>query len=458
MTARLSIVVPSHLFRHMASLPASWFEARSSADIINRLDSANAIQRTLTTSVIGAVVDGVVVIIASVVMVSYDFALAAIVFVAFLACGSVRLLWYNVYRQMSAGALVQAARIQETLWETMRGIATIKQFNGEDRRREKYLALISRMVRLQNGIATTVTGFSFVNDLVFTAERVAILYLGAGAVMANGFSVGMLVAFLSFRENFVGKASKLIDAIIEFRMLGIHLDRLSDILLTSPQNQHKLPFSGDRVIRGLIEAHQISYRYGESDAAVLQDFSMRVSPGEIVAISGRSGTGKSTLLKILAGQIEPCDGRVLIDGVPMNSIALERFREAIILVRQDDTLFAGTITENIAFIQEQPDHQRVMQCAMKVGIHDEIQKMPMGYNTLLGSWGAGLSGGQSQRLILARALYRRPSILLLDEATSHLDLHNDLLIAKTLRELNITQVIVAHRPGTIAHADRIIEI
>jgi ATP-binding cassette, subfamily B, bacterial CvaB/MchF/RaxB len=458
LSSSLSMIVPSHVFRHMGALPASWFEKRAAADVVNRFDSANSIHQTLTSSIVTAGIDGLVAITALAVMTAYSPFLTAIVFTAFLAYGLLRVIWYNSYSQKSQGMLVQTAKVQSLLWETMRGIVTIKMFNGLRQRHGQYLSTLSQYVRLQNGIATANTAFAFGHDILFAAERIAIVYLGAKAVLAQEFSVGMLIAFLSFRENFVGKGTSLINTAIEFRMLGIHLDRLSDILLTPKENTTKLPFLGDREISGEIEVRRVSYRYGQNEVDVLKDCSLRVKPGEILAIVGPSGAGKSTLFKLLTGQAEPRTGEILIDGLSVASIGLERLRDLIAVVRQDDMLFSGTITENIAFLEEAPDHDRVRQSAEKARIHDEIQAMPMGYNTLIGSMGTGLSGGQSQRLMLARALYRKPRILLLDEATSNLDVDNERAVSLTLRDLGVTQIVIAHRPETIAKADRVIDI
>jgi ATP-binding cassette subfamily B protein RaxB len=458
LSSSLSVIVPSHVFQHMAALPADWFEKRSAADVINRFDSANTIHRTLTTTVVSAGIDGLVAIVALVAMALYNIYLAAIVFLAFLAYGLVRILWYNSYRHKSHGAIVQNARVQSILWETMKGIATIKLFNGLTQRRGQYIATLSQYVKIQNEIVTANSVFNFTRDIIFAIERIAILYLGAKGVLAGQFSVGMLIAFLSFRQNFVTKGTSLIDTAIQFRMLGIHLDRLSDILLTERENTKKLPFIGDRAIQGIVEVRHASFRYGEHEADVLRNCSLRVEAGEIVAIVGPSGAGKSTLFKVLTGQVEPSNGDVFIDGQSISSLGLDRLRDLIAVVRQDDMLFSGTATENIAFLDETPDHDRVREAAKKARIHDEIQKMPMGYNTLIGTLGSGLSGGQAQRMMLARALYRDPKILLLDEATSHLDVENERNVSLALKGLGITQIIIAHRPETIAKADRVIDI
>lgn len=458
LTSTLSMIVPSRLFGHMMALSTSWFEQRSAADVANRFDSGRSVQQTLATSVVNAGIDGIVATTAMVAMIIYNGWLALIVLAAFIAYAVVRLIWYSMYRQQSQGALVAGAKVQSMLWETMRGVATIKAFNGAAPRHGRYLSALSRFIRLQNGVATANTAFTFTHDLLSAAETVAILYFGAKAVLAHQFSVGMLTAFMGFRENFATKGTNLVNAVVEFRLLGIHLDRLSDILLTRKENAPELPFLGETSAKGHVEVRRVSYRYGDNEPDVLRGCSFTAEAGEILAIVGPSGAGKSTLFKILAGQAEARAGEVLIDGMPVASLGFDRLREMIAVVRQDDMLFEGTITENIAFLDEHPDHSRVRDVAKLARIHDEIQRMPMGYNTLIGNMGTGLSGGQSQRVMLARALYKQPRLLLLDEATSHLDLDNERNVSLALRDLGITQIIIAHRPETIAKADRVVDI
>lgn len=458
LTAALSMIVPAHAFTHLAALPATWFERRSATDVVNRLESSNVICKTLMTSIVTAGIDGLVAVIALAIMAIYSTLLTGLVIAAFALYALMRVLWFSSFRRKSAGALVQAAQVQGVLWETMRGITTIKLFNGEALRRNQYLASLSRYVKLQTQLGTINTGFGFVHDLIFAGERLAVIYFGATAVLNGQLSVGMLTALLSFRERFVTKGTNLINTGIDLWTLGIHLERLADILLTAKEPAHPLPFSGSRRLMGRLEARNLAYRYGENDADVLVNCSMCVAPGEVVAIVGPSGSGKSTLLKVLTGQLQPRSGEVIVDDLSIGSIGLQEFRHSIAVVRQDDMLFAGTITENIAFFAEAPDHARVQEAAAKARIHDEIMRMPMGYNTLIGSMGTGLSGGQVLRIMLARALYRQPRILFLDEATSHLDLENEKQIAKALKDLGITQVLIAHRPETIAIADRTIDI
>lgn len=458
LTSTLSLIIPSRLFVHMMALPTSWFDQRSAADIANRFESGRSVQQTLTTSIVSAVIDGIVAVSAMIMMIIYNSWLALIVLATFAAYATIRLIWYSTYRQQSQGALVANAKVQSILWETMRGAATIKAFNGAVSRHGRYLSALSKYIRLQNGVTTANTVFTFTHDLLFAAESVAILYFGAKAVLAHQFSVGMLTAFMGFKENFASKGTNLVNALVEFRLLGIHLDRLSDILLSRTENATAMPFLGETCDHGMVEVRKISFRYGENEPDVLRNCSFKVEPREILAIIGPSGAGKSTLFKILAGQAEARTGEVLIDGIPTTSLGFDRLRDIIAVVRQDDMLFEGTIAENIAFLEEYPDHGRVRDVAKIARIHEEIQRMPMGYNTLIGTMGTGLSGGQTQRIMLARALYKSPRILLLDEATSHLDLDNERNVSLALRDIGVTQIIIAHRPETIAKADRVLDI
>ena len=203
-------------------------------------------------------------------------------------------------------------------------------------------------------------------------------------------------------------------------------------------------------MRGLV------FRYADGEPDVLAGIDLTVEAGESVAIVGASGCGKTTLLKVLLGVHEPREGEIMVDGVPLKRLGLARWRDRIGTVMQDDVLFAGSVADNIAFFDVEPDFDRIEECARLASVHDEIEALPMGYHTPVGSLGASLSGGQQQRLLLARALYKRPQFLFLDEATSALDVDRERLVDQAVRRLSLTRIIVAHRPETIASADRVI--
>ena len=211
-------------------------------------------------------------------------------------------------------------------------------------------------------------------------------------------------------------------------------------------------------MQGEIVLHNLTYRYAPSEPEVLRGVTLRIAPGEFVAHSGTSGCGKSTLIKIVAGLYKPSYGNVYVDGRPLSRWNAQSLRSQIALVAQDDSLLQGTLAENISGFDEQIDMARVRECAALAQIKSDIERMPMGYESLVGDMGSTLSGGQKQRVLLARALYRRPRILILDEGTSHLDVETEKAVNAALSNLAITRLVVAHRPETLRAAGRVVSL
>jgi ATP-binding cassette subfamily B protein RaxB len=297
--------------------------------------------------------------------------------------------------------------------------------------------------------------FSVLHRLLFGLERVAVIWIGALLVMDQKFSVGMLFAFFAFKEQFAQRVSALIDKGVELRMLRLQGERLADIVLSAPEDAG-LPRLSERALEARIEMRAVSFRYAANEADVLHSVSLAIEPGESVAIIGPSGGGKTTLLKLMLGIHAPQLGEVRVGGMPMAQMGLSQWHSMVGTVMQDDALLTGSVIDNISFFDASPDVEWVMECARMASVHDEIEAMQMGYQTLIGDMGSSLSGGQKQRLLLARALYKRPQVLLLDEATSALDVERERIVNLNIRKLNLTRVIVAHRPETIASATRVV--
>lgn len=293
--------------------------------------------------------------------------------------------------------------------------------------------------------------------LLFGIENVATVWLGARLVLdVSGFSVGMLFAFGAYKTQFVQRVAALIG--LEMGMLALHTERVADIALTSTEPRDAGMPLGAAPVSGTIELKNVCFRYADSEPLLIDNVNLRVEVGESIAIVGLSGSGKTTLPKLMLGFLQPTSGSIEIDGVPLARLGLARYRSAVASVMQDDQLFAGSIAENICFFDPQPDESRIESSARMAAMHDDILAMPMQYNTLVGDMGTVFSGGQKQRILLARALYRNPRILFLDEARSHLDLVNERFVNESVRALNLTRVIVAHRKETIASADRVIKL
>ena len=271
----------------------------------------------------------------------------------------------------------------------------------------------------------------------------------------------MLLAFVAYRRQLALRVSALIDKAFEVRLLDLHCDRLADIVLTAPEepigSPGRLLETQTTALVPAIAARGVRYRYAEHAPYVLDGIDLEVAAGECLAIVGASGCGKSTFLHVLLGVLPASAGEVSVGGIPLPQLQ-GALRRAVACVTQNDCLFAGSIADNISFCDPHADQVRIEECAQIAAIHAEIASLPMAYNTLVGFLGSTLSAGQQQRILLARALYARPSVLILDEATSHLDLEHENAVVAALRRLPITRIVVAHRPETVAAADRVVRL
>ena len=456
LSTTLSLEWFANVFAHLLKLPVPWFEKRHLGDVVSRFGSLGSIQSAMTGGLIGAVLDGIMAVVTLAMMFVYSPILSAIALAAVVLYAAVRIARYGALRDASAEQLVRQAKQQSHFMESIRGIQALKLFNREEDRRQRYLKLAVDTTNYGLSIQKQNMAFGVVNGFLVALENAAILLLGAKLVMSNQFSVGMLVAFLSYKDQFISRISGLIDTAISFRMLGIQAERLADIVLTAPEEASQVAYLSQDNIVTSIEVRNVSFRYSQGEPWVLRNVNMKIDAGESVAIAGPSGCGKTTMLKIMLGQLQPEEGEVLVGGIPIKQLGMKYYRDQIGVVMQDDQLFAGSLAENIAFFDPQTEQTRVEAAAKLAAIHDAIVKMPMGYNTLSGDMGTGLSGGQKQRVILARALYKRPRILFLDEATSHLDTNMETMVNQAVKRLRMTRVVIAHRQSTLEMAERLV--
>ena len=292
------------------------------------------------------------------------------------------------------------------------------------------------------------------NGLIFGVENVAAVYLAISLALKGGFSVGMVFAYMAYKIQFIQRAGALIDQFIAFRMVSLHLERLSEIVLADEDVSFGESEGAQTVLKGGIELRDVRFRYAQSDPLVLDGVNLVLKPGEHVAITGPSGGGKSTLVKIMLGLVEPNEGEMLVDGMPLKRFGYKSYHGQIAAVLQEDTLFTGTLADNIALFDDAPEMRRIVNAAKAAAIHDDIVRMPMQYETLVGDMGSALSGGQKQRVLIARALYRQPKILILDEGTAHLDIEREEEINASISQLGITRIIVAHRTATVESAEQ----
>jgi ATP-binding cassette subfamily B protein RaxB len=440
------------LFDHLFRLPLEFFERRHVGDIISRFGSLAAIQKTLTTDLVQAALDGIMSIGMIAMMFVYGGWWILLAFIAVSLSGTLRLVRYHRYRQNTEDFIVCEARQQTYFIETVRGIGSVKLLGLEERRRATWVNYFMDTLNAKLRLQRLDLIFGRANDLLFGADRLVIIILGAEAVIHGRMSIGMLVAFLSYKDQFSTRVGNLLGSWLQLRMLNVQTDRLSDIVMTEPEVRSVPLLHHSGLESAALRAEQISKRYADNAPWILRSIDLAVAPGQSIAITGPSGCGKTTLLKVLMGLLAPTDGRVLINDTEIG----DGRREHVSGVLQDDHLFAGSIAENVCAFDPFPDQGWIEECAARAAILADIRRMPMGFETLVGDMGSTLSGGQIQRLVLARAIYRRPRILFLDEATSHLDETTEAAIASALRDLRMTRVIVSHRPATIAHADSVL--
>ncbi|MCW5661109.1 MAG: peptidase domain-containing ABC transporter [Burkholderiaceae bacterium] len=460
LSATLNLQWLGNVFAHLLRLPLAWFERRHMGDIWSRFFAVQQIQKTLTTSFLEVLLDGALVVATLAMMALYSPGLSAIVLGFVAAYALLRWALFAPMRRATEEALVHDAKKTSHFLESLRGVMAIKLFGAEADRHSRFMNLVVDAMNADIVVRRLEVTLSVAHRALFGLERVLVIWVGALLVLDHALTVGMLLAFVAYKEQFSQRVAALIDKWAELKMLKVQGERLADIVLAAPEDARAdgplLRTPGDASPPPRIELRDVRFRYSDSEPEVLRQINLSIEPGESVAIVGPSGCGKTTLIKLMLGILRPVQGEVLVGGRALESFGAASWRAMVGTVMQDEPLFAGSIADNISFFDSRPDMAHVIECARLAAVHDEIDALPMGYHTLIGDMGATLSGGQKQRVLLARALYKRPRVLFLDEATSALDIDRERLVNQSVRQLRLTRVIVAHRPETIATADRVV--
>lgn len=451
----LSYGIASNVARHLFRLPLSWFERRHVGDILSRFQSIAPIQQALTHGAIALVIDGSLAVLTLAVMFFYSALLATLAAVAFGIYLATRAISYRWEREASEAAIVQNAKEQSMMIETLRGISALRLYNREALRHAQWQNRLTDSFNASVSLSRIGIWQTSGSTLIFALEGIAAVWLAITLVIDARFTLGMVFAYTSYKMLFFQRAASLADQFIAFKLLSLHLQRLSDIALTAPDASFSEANDPGFSFAGSVEMKDVSFRYDKDGPDILRGVNLAVRSGEHVVITGASGEGKTTLLRILLGLLEPNGGEVRVDGRPLTSVGHRAYRSRVAAVMQEDSLFKGSVAENIALFDETIDMAGVVEAAKAASIDDDIRHMVMGYETPIGDMGSTLSGGQKQRILLARALYRSPLLLAMDEGTSHLDAERETRINQELSRLKITRIVIAHRSETIAAADRV---
>jgi ATP-binding cassette, subfamily B, bacterial len=443
------------LNEHLLSLPFSFFQQRSTGDLALRLSSSAQIREVLTSAALSGVLDGSLALGYLILLLVLAPPLAAIAVGVAILQGIVVLATGRRNAELMSEQLLAQARLASAQVEALAAIEPIKSMGAERRVDERWADLYVDVLntnldraRLGNAVSTVTGALGF-------AGPVALLLTGAHLVLTGSLGTGTMLALSSVGSAFLTPVGALVGMWAQLQTLRSYFERLEDVLDTPPEPRRD-PSHDPAASQGAIELREVSFAYDPKLSNVLERISLSIQPGEFLAIVGPSGSGKSTLARLLAGLYAPSAGNLTFDGRDFRLWDPSSLRSRLGMVTQDTRLFATSIRDNITLFDASVSLERVQHAARLAEIHDDVMRLPLGYDTPLSDGGGSVSGGQRQRMSLARALLREPSVVVLDEATSQLDSISERRVHRNLADLRCTRVVIAHRLTTVRDADRIV--
>jgi ATP-binding cassette subfamily B protein len=457
---RLDTAMLDFLTRQMLSLPMSYFTSRRTGDIQRRLDGAKQVRQFAVRDGIGAMLAVVQLAGALTLMMLYSVSLTLAFLLTAPLYAGLMIFSFKVLRPMFQSVEESQGKYSSHQIDAIKGIEAVKAAAAEavfrDTMLNEFLSVSKKLFKS----SFIVMSYDSLLTTIGMLSTAIFLWVGANQVMAGNLSVGGFVAFSSLTAMAYGGILRTLGVWDNVQLASVLMNRLNDIFEQEPeQGRDRSHLTPVHSLEGRIELRNVSFRYGGPEAPnILTKINLTLAPGRMVALVGRSGCGKTTLIKLIAGLLEPTEGTILFDHTDLKSLNYRDVRRHIGMVLQENHIFNNSIAKNIAFGDAEPDIDRVLHAAQMAAAHDFIMRLPMGYETKIGESGLSLSGGQKQRIAIARAIYNNPPVLIFDEATSALDTESERAIQDNLTRLMAgrTTIVIAHRLSTIREADAIV--
>jgi ATP-binding cassette subfamily B protein RaxB len=453
----LILQTTSSINSHLLSLPITYFESRRPSTIVSRITSTRSLERVLSSRFISTVIDAALSLTILIFLYFYSTTLANVILLSIVTYSIMAFFHCRKISQLEREGVITASDEATNLTETVQAAQTIKLYGLEQQQmeswKERYTSSLNSNIEINNNKIM----FRHAGDLITHANRLFLIYFAVSLMLQGTLSMGQFFAIFMYGSLLTTRAKELVNTIVEYQMLFIRLERLNDILEEEPEYRNSdKPVK--RELEGRIDISNVSFRHQTNKSDLINTLNVEIKSGEYVVIVGKSGCGKTTLLKLILGLYRPRSGKIYYDGLDINKFSLRDLRKQVGTVMQEDFIMSGSISKNICLDKRNVDHERMEWACRIAEIKDEIDSLPMKYETPVRPVGGVLSAGQRQRILLARAIYRKPKILIIDEGASALDIETEVKINKNLKSLKMTRISVAHRIESIRHADKVFHI
>lgn len=442
---------------HIFNLPLSFFESRKSGEILSRLGDLDKIKQTLSNAALSGVMDAVMLLVSGPILLGISGRLFGISIATVLIVSVISMIFAKVYRSYYSKTMSQNAEVQSYLYESLNGVATVKALNAEQIVNEEYEK--KKMTAVDTSWKLNKYGISqnLITGLLNGISGILVYWIGCFSIIGGTMSFGTLITFNVLLGYFTGPLFRLVNIQNSVQEALVAAERVGEILELEREKDENRKYLIPKTINGHIKFEDVTFAYG-SRRPIYEHLNLEIEDGKWTAFVGPSGCGKSTFVKLILKFYETQEGKIILDGNDIRDIDSTYLRSKIGYVPQDIFLFSGTVAENISLHNPNASLEEIIEAAKKAGADEFIQKLPKRYDTILGEHGGGLSGGEKQRLALARALLGNPSFLILDEATSSLDTVSEMEIHKVIKNLrneNIAVILIAHRLTTVMNCDKI---